>query len=155
MQKTALRFTKHEASLGVAQLERYAEGWLLDGEIRQHSQRTLGNRQIILSKLVWFLRYKEYNECGIAELRQFLAYLSKGHLEPGGRFGNPYLTKPVTARTVKDYHGHLRTFFRWLVEEGAIEACPVDAIAAPISRPDQIQKEPASAPRRGHRHVPA
>ena len=73
------------------------------------------------------------------ELRQFLAYLNKGHEEPGGRFGNPQLTHPVRPRTVKDYHSHLRTFFRWLVEEGGIEECPIDGIAPPISRSDQVQ----------------
>jgi site-specific recombinase XerD len=139
MQKTALRFTKNEASIGVAKLERYAEGWLLDGEIRQHSQQTLTTRKIITSKLVWFLRHKEYEECGLMELRQFLAYLTKGHLEPGGRFGNPHLTQPVRPRTVKDYHSHLRTFFRWLVDEGGVDACPMDGIAPPIARADQIQ----------------
>src|ERR1700691_4316049 len=104
MQKTSLRFTKNEASLGVAQLERYAEGWLLDGEIRQHSKQTIATRRIFTSKLLWFLRHKEYAECGLMELRQFLAYLGKGHLDPGGRFGNPHLTQPVRPRTVKDYH---------------------------------------------------
>ena len=139
MQKTALRYAKNDASVSLPQLRRYADGWLLDGEIRQHSQQTLATRKIITSKLIWFLEQKQHQDCGLMELRQFLAYLTNGHKEPGGRFGNPALTQPVRPRTVKDYHNHLRTFFRWLVEEGVIEVCPLDGIAAPISRADQVQ----------------
>lgn len=139
MEKTALRYAKTDSMVSLSILERYAEGWLLDGEIRQHSPQTLTTRRIIVSKLIWFLKRKGYQECGTLEIRQFLAYLNRGHEEPGGRFGNPQLTNLVRPRTVKDYHSHLRTFFRWLVLEGAIDACPLDSIAAPISRADQVQ----------------
>jgi hypothetical protein len=41
MQNTAHLFTKNEAAISVEQLDRYAKGWLLDGEIRHLSKSTL------------------------------------------------------------------------------------------------------------------
>ena len=131
MQKTAPRFTKTDLSLSTPELARSAEGWLLDGEIRQHSKRTLEARRSIIDKLIWYLRHKEYPVCGTLELRQFLAYVGKGHEQAGGRWGNAQMTRPVRPRTVHTYHGHLRTFFRWLIQEGILEASPMEAIAAP------------------------
>lgn len=139
MQKRPLSSASSEAHLDLSILERFAEGWLLDGEIRQHSPQTNAVRRIVIQKLLWFLKDREYPACGTQELRQFLAYLTRGHNDEGGRWGNPQLTRPVRPRTVKDYHGHLRTFFRWIVTEGAIGDSPMEPIAAPISRPDQIQ----------------
>ena len=150
MQNTALSFTKTETALSVQDLEQNAVGWLLDGEIRQHSQATLAVRRIVINKLLWFLKKREYHQCRVLELRQFLAYLTNGHQEPGGRWGaaadtsyNPAQAgqqqKPVRPRTVHTYHGHLRTFFRWLVTEGILDTSPMERIAAPVARTDQIQ----------------
>lgn len=139
MQKTPLSFGVSETDLALPQLEQFAEGWLLDGEIRQHSPQTRAVRRIVLDKLLWFLRERGAASCGGIELRRFLAYVSTGHREEGGRWGNPSLTRQVRPRTVKDYHGHLRTFFRWVVAEGGLTASPMESIASPIARPDQIQ----------------
>jgi site-specific recombinase XerD len=49
------------------------------------------------------------------------------------------MTKPVHARTVKDYHSHLRTFFRWIVAEGGLESSPMERIPVPTARADQVQ----------------
>jgi hypothetical protein len=43
----------------VLQLERMAQGWLLDGDIRQHSRRTLEARRSLLDRLLWFLRDRQ------------------------------------------------------------------------------------------------
>lgn len=138
MKNSALRYTKTEASVSASELERNVQGWLLDCEIRQHSSTTIATRRIITGKLLWFLREKELTSCGTHELRLFHAYLSKGHEQKGGRWGNDKLTRPVRPRTVKDYHNHLRTFFRWLVAEGVLDTSPIEAISAPVSRADQI-----------------
>jgi hypothetical protein len=53
--------------------------------------------------LLWFLDHREYPECGVEELREFFVYLRRGHLELGGRFGNPRLNRPVTPGTVHSY----------------------------------------------------
>jgi len=139
MQNSPLRFTKTDAALSVDELERYADGWFLSGDIDQHSQATLDIRRLVVNKLLWYLRQKECRECGTHELRQFLAYLTHGHKEPGGRWGNPQQTRPVRPRTVHTYHGHLRTLFRWIVTEGVLEASPMERIPVPTSREDQIQ----------------
>lgn len=139
MPKTAPRFKNSDQRIHMAELVSAAEGWLLDGEIRQHSKRTLEARRSIIDKLIWFLRSKECPSCGTLELRQFLAYVSRGHEQVGGRWGNAQMTRPVRPRTVHTYHGHLRTFFGWLVQEGILEASPMDVIAAPIARADQVQ----------------
>jgi hypothetical protein len=108
------------ADLSVEALARFAAGWLLSGEISQHSQRTISNRCSIVDNLLWFLRKRRYETCGVSELRDFLAYVTNGHKEPGGRWGNPKLTRPVKPGTVKDYHAHLRTLFAWIVGEGGL-----------------------------------
>ncbi|HZT41462.1 MAG TPA: tyrosine-type recombinase/integrase [Chthonomonadaceae bacterium] len=140
MNNRAPRFAKTDAaSVTVNDLERYAEGWLLAGEIDQHSSRTLDSRRSILNKLLWFLRQKELSCCGTMELRQFLAYLTNGHKEEGGRWGNAQQTRPVRPRTVHTYHGHLRTFFRWIVSEDGLEISPMERIPVPTARADQVQ----------------
>lgn len=126
-------------AVSLSDLDLNAQGWLLDGELRLHSKDTLALRRTILDKLLWFLRQHEHASCGTSELKLFLAYLSRGHERPGGRWGNDQLTRQVRPSTVQTYHRHLRTFFRWLVSEGVIDASPMDGVAAPLARPDQVQ----------------
>jgi hypothetical protein len=128
-----------ESAFAVSDLERYAEGWLLSGEISQHSERTLETRRAIIRRLLWFLRRRCFASCGVMELRAFFVYVTNGHKEPGGRWGNPQQIRPVKPRTVKDHHTHLRTLFQWIVEEGGLDASPMERIPAPIDRPDQVQ----------------
>jgi len=148
MQKTALSLTKSAStvelfpdaiSVPTAQLPALVEGWLLDGEIRQLSSQTLFFRRLLLDKLAWFLREKSFASCGKIELRAFLAYVASGNVPDGGRWGNSQQTRAVRPSTTKTYHGHLRTFFRWLIEDGHLTASPMEAITAPAARADQIQ----------------
>src|SRR5438309_288484 len=99
LENRAHLFAKTEAALSVEQLDRYAKGWLLDGEIRQLSAATLAGRRIVIDKLLWFLRQQEISVCGMMELRQFLAYISTGHEDADGRWGNPQLKKRVRPTT--------------------------------------------------------
>jgi hypothetical protein len=84
------RFVDSENALGLSKLGKYADGWFLSCEIDQHSECTLSTCRDIVSKLLWFLRRKDHNECGVMELRAFFAYLTTGHKEPGGRWVSPY-----------------------------------------------------------------
>lgn len=133
-----------ESRLGLGDLERYLQGWLLDCEIRMLSPLTVSDRRLKVEKLFWFLRQQEYDGCGIDELREFFAYLTRGHTGPSGRWntqraGKPRFVKPPRPRTTHTYHDRLRTFFNWMVEEGVIPCSPMERIPPPVSRTDQIQ----------------
>lgn len=122
-----------------AEWERQIQGWILDGEIRQLSKRTLEERRRVTEKLLWFLRSQELRECGALELKRFLAYVSRGHEQPGGRWGNARMTRAVKPRTVFAYYRVLRALCRWLVlEESALDASPMESIRPPIVRADQV-----------------
>lgn len=142
MEKRQPRYTISDTVrdfLPVAEIRRLLDGWLLVGDIDQHSSSTLTTRRILTDKLLWFLRAKGFEVCDLHALRAFLHYVANGHKEEGGRWGNPHMTRPVRPRTVKDYHMHLRTFFRWLVAEDVLDVSPVERIPVPISRADQVK----------------
>lgn len=115
------------------------ESWLLAGDINRHSARTLESRRERVFRLVWFLDQRGYGTCGRNELRQFFHYVAHGHEEPGGRWGNPRLSKPTSSGRAKAFHSSLRAFFGWLVAEGELEVSPMERITAPVDRPDQVQ----------------
>lgn len=139
MQKTTLLLDKIGAGISVEHLRRYGDYWHMDCDIRQLSWRTIKNRKFTIDQLLWFLDSKGYDHCGLLELKQYFSYLSTGHEEPNGRWGNAHLTKRVRPRTVQTYYITLRTFFRYLEAEGVIEASPVESIKLPVCRPDQVQ----------------
>lgn len=125
--------------LTAKQVRDLKDGWVLDGEIRQLSRRTLDERREVLGKLSWFLAYRELSHCGKPELRAFLAYVARGHEEPGGRWGNPRMVKPVSPRTQAAYFRVLHTFFGWVVEEDELAASPLASLKAPKTAQDQVQ----------------
>src|SRR4051794_22165572 len=90
--------------LTTTQWQRLAQGWILDGEIRQLSTRTLEERQMVLEKLAWFFDQRRLTSCGTHELRSFLAYVARGHEDPAGRWGNPRNREPVKPRTLMAYY---------------------------------------------------
>ncbi len=141
MAKTTLRSsTSHSAScdLSLSDLKRYGDAWLQDSKYRQLSEQTRYNRGLLIEKLQWWLQQQKCAVCGTLEIKQFLAYVGNGHNEQGGRWGNAQLTRAVRPRTVKDYHGNLRTFFKYLVEEGYLDVSPMENVKPPVSRADQI-----------------
>lgn len=139
MQNRPPRLTETADDLSAADLSRYAQSWLLTGEIEQHSPRTLTNRREILNHLAWYLKHAGFDVVDVAALRGFLHYCTTGHKEAGGRWGNPRMTQAVSPSTIKTYHGHLRTLFTWLVDERVLAESPMDRIRNPIARPDQVQ----------------
>lgn len=140
MKNRALPSQKSETdSISVSRLEAAAESYYLSGEIAQHSPATLSKRRLMIGKLLWFLREKKIEECNLLALRQFFAYLSDKKPIPGGRWGNPQSNTPAKSSTVATYHATIRALFSWLVEEGEIDASPLDRIPSPCDRPDQVQ----------------
>lgn len=128
-----------EPSLPVAQIKRIVSSYILMGDIAQHSNATTIAKRELLGKLLWFLDHKEIEECDRHALAAFLHYVRHGHEEPGGRWGNPRMTRPTKPRTAKNYHGILRAFFNWCVEDGILPSSPMERIPVPVDRPDQIQ----------------
>ena len=142
MAKIVTSFSKTASSEAVVEtrlLPRFGDSWLLMGDIYRHSERTLGNRRDALRKLVWFLNDREIELCDVHAMRLFFQYVTHGHKEPGGRWGNSHNNRPTSPGTVKTYHSILRAFFVWLIKEGDIVASPMERIEPPVDRPDQIQ----------------
>ncbi len=139
MKKTAHLLQSFESSIPTQEIESQGKCWLLDSEIRQHSRQTIANRQLVLDKLQWFLSKYELERCDLRALRLFLAYASRDHKDGEGRWGDTRRRRPVRPLTVRSYFGILRTFFRWLVAEEIIQESPMERIAQPIARADQIQ----------------
>jgi integrase/recombinase XerC len=130
--------TPHGGSISLEELQGFAADYLIECEYRQQTVSTLTFRRFLLGKLVWFLSTQGHQCCGQRELRLFLHYLSHGHEEPGGRFGNPRLTRPLRPVSLRDYYVHLKCFFAWLVEQDMIPASPMKKLAAPIVNQDHI-----------------
>ena len=139
MRKTAHYSTKTEAAIPVSDLARLCEDWIMDGQIRQLSGNTLANRRVFTGKLLWFLRQREFTACGTSELRALLAYLSSGHESEEGRWGNPRLKKCARPSTVQTYFRHFSALFQFIIEEGYLEASPMESLRPPIVRSDQVQ----------------
>jgi len=103
------------------------------------SDQTITTRRYMFAKFLWWLHETGIDQCGADEIKRFLMYVSTGHTDPNGRWGDPHLTRAVRPRTVKDYHTTLRTFFRWLAAEGLIEESPMEGLKPPVAHSDQIQ----------------
>lgn len=139
MKKTPLLFEKAEATISTADLEYHARNWLFECDFRGLSKTTLAIRRFVVDKLLWFLRSRELPRCGKSELQQFLSYVRNGHEDEQGRWGNAQMRRAVRPATTATYFTILRTLFRFLVTEGAIETSPLETMARPVARPDQIQ----------------
>jgi hypothetical protein len=75
------------------------ESWLLAGDISRHSERTINSHRDLLTKLSWFLADREIDLCDANALRQFLQYVTHGHKDPRGRWGNARNKRPTTPLT--------------------------------------------------------
>jgi site-specific recombinase XerD len=139
LKKTELSSVISTDGIPVSKLRRYAEGWLLDCDIRQLSRNTITTRRIILDKLFWFLNDREYDTCAKPELQQFFHYLRNGHESGDGRWSNANLKRSVRPSTSDSYFRILRTFFKYLVDDEVIDSSPMDRMSRPIVRTDQVQ----------------
>lgn len=150
MPETAQQFKQTESqnfstvgsSITASQLLPLVEDWLADCQIRQHSNRTIELRRMFFGRLDWFLKSRQATQCSRAEMRQFFAYLTNGHQGTEGRWDKgkqQQWTKPLRPCTIGSYYHHMRAFFNWLVAEEYITTSPMDKIARPVDRPDQVQ----------------
>jgi integrase/recombinase XerC/integrase/recombinase XerD len=127
------------AALTIADVQDLSQAWIDDGEVRHFRERTIDERRRVLGKLLWFLRDREAAECGVRETRAFLAYVSRGHTDTRGRWGNDQCRREVKPATVKAYYRVLHSFSSWLEEAGELEGSLIAGIKPPLLRDDQIQ----------------
>jgi site-specific recombinase XerD len=124
--------------LPLADFRIYINGWIVDSEIQGHSPRTLDNRRLITSKLLWWLEREGVVEVGEAEMRGFFLYLRRGHEEPAGRWGRGEYA-PLRPATAKWWHAYLSSLWASIAAQGAVEESPMLRIPAPRVPRDQIQ----------------
>ena len=128
-----------QSKIAAEDVKCFTTEWFLETELQQLSPKTLTIREEFLGKFLWFLEERDIKEVGSSEIKSFLLYLSKGHLEKGGRFGNPKLTNPLRPISVNGYYRVLRGFFNWLESEELIEANPMGRVKAPTARTENKQ----------------
>jgi integrase/recombinase XerD len=145
--------TPARKTISVTEIEMRAQQWLMFCEIDSGvSPATLTNRRIYTEKLCWFAQRERFTEIGEAELRAFFEHIKNGHTEPDGRWGMGKVLancrRPSKASTNNTYRRHMRTFFRWLVDEDALDVSPMEgramkyrkkAIGEAIDRDDQVK----------------
>lgn len=130
--------SQHTPALSLSDLEYYAEGWKLDGDVRMLARNYVVKRADTMRKLSWFLHSEGHDQCGTQEIRAFFSYLRTSHERPEGRWGNEKQKRALSAGTMQMWHTMLRAFFNFVVSEGGLEVSPMSRLKAPINRPDQI-----------------
>ena len=138
------------SSLTLAELDRYVQDWLLDGEARL-SKKTVADRRHITDKLRWWLKHTGATECDRAALARFFAYLPRAHETEGGRWGQMQAgantparnktraAKPLSPTSCANYFRWLRTFFLYLVACGMLDESPMRTLRPAAHRDDQVQ----------------
>lgn len=111
-----------------------AREWVLDGELRQLSIRTLTQREDYLAKFFWFTDREAFTVISVRELKGFFYHLNHGHTEPGGRFGISRLSTPLRPVSLKGWHVVLSAWHGWMVEQEYMPANPMKKVPAPIAR---------------------
>lgn len=125
-----------------SEVERYWNDWLHDCHGKGYSPKTIQFRADELTRLMWFFENIEYEGktglCDVRALREFLAYVRHGHQQPGGRWGNPRLTRAARPLTIHRYWRELKTFFAWVVKEGFLACSPMIHVEEPEKKTEQI-----------------
>ena len=121
------------------ELQSFIEDFLLDAQLKNLSKHTLTIRKDFLEKFVWFLEKREFTHVSPTEIKSFLLYLQNGHLDEGGRFGNPKLTAPLKTVSINGYFRVLRSFFNYLEFESEIWENPIARIKAPSAQTENKQ----------------
>jgi site-specific recombinase XerD len=127
-----------DQTIPTSSLNRWIDEWLMECELRLQSRQTIKTRRSFLKHFLWLLNHRGYNECGTAEIKQFLHYLQHGHEEEGGRWGQGIKT-PVRPVTIKDYHRCINSFFKWLEAEEIVSRNLCGKIPVPRVRREKIE----------------
>jgi integrase/recombinase XerD len=118
-------------SVPISDIEELATLWVRAGQRQCRSERTIQGRAEFTEKFLWFLRHRSLEAVGPEQIEDFVHYLRTGKTEPGGRWGNARMTKPLRPVSICDYYRSCRGFFRWSYRKGFIDATPMDRVEAP------------------------
>jgi hypothetical protein len=125
-------------SIPTARLPMLVNDFVLTGRAEGFSKCTVEQRASLGRRIVWFLEMRDYENCGVTELRQLFAYIhepceeGKWGLEYNGR---PRVTRAASPATRFSYYAQIAAFFTWLVNEGEIDLSPCDLIKKPRYKP--------------------
>lgn len=132
------RFSQTENfCISISDLSRYIDDWVGEAQYLQQSPATVIGKRDAMDKLLWFLKAYQQEVFGTREIKKFLTHISYGHEKAGGRFGNPRLKNPPSARTVNYYLNLVQGLCRWLVAE---QLAPYD-LTAGLNAPDPDEHE--------------
>jgi len=124
-----------EDPLTLLELRQYWGDWLHDCHGKGHSPRTTEFRADQLTRLLWFFANVDYEGkiglCDVKALREFLSYVRHGHLQPGGRWGNPRMIKAVRPLTINRYWRELKAFYSWVVKDSYLARSPMTRVEQP------------------------
>lgn len=129
-----------DGQLTIAGLEKLARHWIKNRRSeRGCSERTLGSYFDSVRYLLWFLEQRGVCKCSEEELHQFFEYLKIGHNLPGGRWGNPGETEPLSPRSQFIHYSNLRALLRWAVKKEYLPASPLERIPPPRFKRKRVQ----------------
>lgn len=140
--REATRPTHYDA-VPIDELSRQADRWLRDCRMRGHTQASQDFNQLIVNKVIWFLRREKYSDCGEDELSDFLLYLQEAHLTPYGRWGDgekeisSRAFKPLSRSSILTYYRYLKIIFSWLCDRDVLEVSPMRRIKPPECQENQ------------------
>lgn len=120
-----LRVTRQaQDSLAIADFQAEVEAWIAEGKRSSCSPSTLDQRRRILGGLMRYLERDGYVRLGAAQVASYLDHLTGRGLKPS---------------TLACYHGYLRAFCGWLIEQDVLTENLMAKLRRPRVREDQIR----------------
>ncbi len=141
MQKGTVERLILENSVSITNIERLAQGYLLNCRAEGKSPKTLAIYEMVLKNFIWYWHRNGFpvqpQKISSIHVRQFLWYLASETDRWGT--GNPRTKKIATQATVLGYYRTLKTFFSWLELEQLIEKNPFANLKPPKAEKKVIQ----------------
>ena len=117
----------------------HVKDWIVDAEYNRMSPRTIEIKTLALERFIWWLNETSKTEITPYDIKAYIGYLTNSHNLPAGRWGNPRRSKQLSVRAVEVYFINLRTYFRWLVNEGILADSPVEGITVPKPKKPNVR----------------
>jgi site-specific recombinase XerD len=122
-------------------LGRLVDGYLITLRSEGKSPHSVAYYQRLLNNFLWWCDEqcipKDVEVITAAHIRNFLLYIRMEPVRWGGRSTSS--RRPASSRTVAHYHGALRTFYNWLINEGLASGSPLETVKPPKVQEKVIQ----------------